>query len=252
MNSVLLILHRAQSSAGRIRSQLGARGLGLDVRRPSLGEPLPQTLEGYRGVVIFGGPMSANDDLEFVRAEIRFIEQVLKAGTPFLGICLGAQMLARQLGASVERHPRGFVEIGFHTIEPTAEGQPYLTRPLHVYQWHREGFALPAGATLLARGAVFENQFFRYGPNAFGVQFHPEVDLEIMRRWLSESRHECSGRTAGPGAHSPLRQHLSRALHGLALARWLESFLGQWLEESQIVPARPRSGAGAPAANMPL
>ncbi len=85
------------------------------------------------------------------------------------------------------------------------------------------------GAVLLARGDMFENQFFRYGANAFGMQFHPEVDSEILCRWIEESLHECCGRTAGPGAQSPEQQHRLHGEHGQALARWLDMFLGTWL-----------------------
>lgn len=226
--TVILVLHRAQSSPGRIARHLRAMGLHLDVRRPSLGDPLPQDLAPYAGAVIFGGPMSANDALPYIRQEIDWIGRVLAVGLPYLGVCLGAQMLARQLGARVARHPEGRVEIGFHPILPTVEGRAHVTSPLQVYQWHSEGFALPSGAVLLARGRVFENQFFRYGGQAYGVQFHPEVTHAIMRRWLAEAR----GDFGGPGTQSGLEQHVWRLVHGPALSRWLRRFLADWLSRS--------------------
>lgn len=223
--TVVLVLHRAQSSPGRIAARLQALGYSLDIRHPSQGDPLPADLSGVAGVVIFGGPMSVNDDFAYVHAEIDWIGHVLKAGVPYLGICLGAQMLARQLGARVARHGEGRVEIGFHAIVPTEAGRALLPTPLRVYQWHSEGFDLPTGAVLLARGAVFENQFFRFGPSAFGVQFHPEVTPEIMRRWLAESR----GDFGGPGTQGSLEQHLRRLVHGPRFERWIDGFLDHWL-----------------------
>jgi len=108
---VLIILHQETSTPGRVGNVLRALGHGLDVRRPRFGDPLPETLDGHAGAVIFGGPMSANDPDDFVRREIDWIEVPLREQRPLLGICLGAQMLAMQLGAKVAPHPEGRAEI---------------------------------------------------------------------------------------------------------------------------------------------
>src|SRR5882724_1317465 len=105
--SILVVLHQRQSCTGRIGRKLKARGLHLDICRPALGEALPSDLSAYRGVVVFGGSMSANDETDFIRREIDLIGAVLAADIPYLGVCLGAQLLARQLGATVSRHPEG-------------------------------------------------------------------------------------------------------------------------------------------------
>jgi GMP synthase (glutamine-hydrolysing) len=98
---VLIVLHGELSTPGRIAIQLRNHDYPLDVRRPRFGDDLPKTLDEHSGVVIFGGPQSANDDDEIVRREIDWIGVPLKEGKPFLGICLGAQMLAKRLGARV-------------------------------------------------------------------------------------------------------------------------------------------------------
>ena len=100
---IAIVLHQENSTHGRVGMKLLEKGYELDVRRPALGEPLPDNIEDYAGAVIFGGPMSANDDCEhdFIRTEIDWIAKPLAAGVPFLGICLGGQMLARQLGGKV-------------------------------------------------------------------------------------------------------------------------------------------------------
>ena len=134
------------------------------MRRPRFGDPLPETLREHAAAVIFGGPMSANDDDDFIRREIDWIAAVpLKEDRPFLGICLGAQMCARALGGRVFPHPQGQAEIGYYPIRPTPAGLAVVNDwPEQVYQWHREGFELPRCAELLAEGDMFEVQAFRY------------------------------------------------------------------------------------------
>ncbi|MGZ6254182.1 MAG: glutamine amidotransferase-related protein, partial [Candidatus Binataceae bacterium] len=111
---VLLVLHQEQSTPGRVGYALRQRGYELDIRRPRFGDPLPKTMAEHAGAVIFGGPQSANDPDDFIKAEIDFIGVPLKENKPYLGICLGAQMLARHLGERVATHPEGKAEIGYY------------------------------------------------------------------------------------------------------------------------------------------
>jgi GMP synthase (glutamine-hydrolysing) len=146
-------------------------------------------------MTIFGGPMSANDPDDFVRSEIDWISVPLRDQRPFLGICLGAQMLAMQLGARVAPHPEGRAEIGYYPILPTTAGLKICPDwPDQVYHWHREGFELPDGAELLAEGGDFPIQAFRSG-HSFGFQFHPDVTYAMMHRWTTRG-HEPSKRRA--------------------------------------------------------
>src|SRR6201995_1085274 len=119
---VLVVLHQETSTPGRVGNALRALGHGLDVRRPRFGDPLPETLDDHAGAVIFGGPMSANDSDDFLRREIDWISVPLREQRPFLGICLGAQMLAKQLGAQVAPHPEGRAQMGYSPVRPTAAG----------------------------------------------------------------------------------------------------------------------------------
>src|ERR1044071_7284710 len=171
---VLIVLHQEQSFPTRRSSDLRDRGYALDIRRPRFGDPLPTTLADHAGAVIFGGPQSANDPDDFIKAEIDFIGVPLRENKPFLGICLGAQMLARYLGERVAPHPEGKAEIGYYQVRPTAAGRAICAWPDHMYQWHREGFNLPRSAELLAEGDIFPIQAFRAG-SAFAIQFHAAV-----------------------------------------------------------------------------
>ena len=222
---ILIVLHQEQSTSGRVGHYFQARGIPLDIRRPRFGDPLPDTLAMHLGAIILGGPMSVNDSDAYIRAEIEWIKVALTEDKPFLGICLGAQMLARHLGATVEVHPEGKVEAGYYPIRVTPAGRSMMeTWPEVVYQWHREGFNLPAGAELLAEGEIFKVQAFRYGRTAYGIQFHAEVTHAMMCRWTTQG-HE---RLALPGA-KPRNQHfVDRPIYDLAIRTWLCDFLDSW------------------------
>lgn len=224
---LLLVMQTHDASAGRCARKLRERGFALDYCYPLAGQPLPAGMDGYAGAMVFGGPMSANDDgkLSGIRAELDWIPQALESGRPFLGICLGAQLLARVLGSAVKPHPAGWAEIGYFAVRPTTAGQTVFDAPLHVYHWHHEGFDLPAGAELLAAGECFPHQAYRYGANAFGVQFHPEVDQPILEHWLTEGARELTA----PGAQSAAEQRDHHLRHDAALDRWFDGFLEEWL-----------------------
>ena len=230
---VLIVLHQETSTPGRVGNALRALGHSLDIRRPRFGDCLPQTLERHAGAVFFGGPMSANDSDDYIRREIDWIEIALREQRPFLGICLGAQMLARQLGATVAPHPQGFAQIGYYPIRPTAAGEAACPDwPDHVYHWHREGFDLPDGAELLAEGDDFPVQAFRSG-NAFGVQFHPDVTYAMMHCWTTRGYDNM----ASPGARARHQHFADRAVYDFAERAWLTRFIDRWLacEPPQIM-----------------
>ncbi len=233
---VLIVLHQEHSTPGRVGQMLVNRGLPLDIRRPRFGDPLPETLSDHAAAVVFGGPQSANDPDEFVRREIDWLEVPLKEGKPFLGICLGAQMLARQLGARVYPHPEGYAEVGYYPIRPTAAGRAVCARwPDRVYQWHREGFDLPRGADLLAEGDTFPVQAFSYGETAFALQFHMDVTHAMMCRWTTRGH----DRMQQPNAQPRDAHFEGRLLHDPACKTWLADFMDHWL--ARATPGRPRA-----------
>ena len=227
---VLIVLHQESSAPGRVGNALRALGHRLDIRRPRFGDALPKTLDGHAGAVIFGGPMSANDPDDYVRREIDWIAVPLREQRPFLGICLGAQMLAMQLGAKVAPHPLGRAEIGYYPIRPTPAGLVLCRHwPDQVYHWHREGFELPCGTELLAEGGDFPVQAFR-SDHAFGLQFHPDVTYAMMHRWTTRG----DARLELPGA-CPRHQHFAdRAVHDVTERAWLKQFVDGWLTRGPV------------------
>jgi len=224
-DKILVVLHQETSTPGRIGHELQALGYELVPVRPPLGEELPETMEHYAGAVIFGGPMSANDNDEYVSREINWIDVPLKENKPFLGVCLGAQMLSKNLGGSVAANEREFAEIGYYPIEATEEGKALMDWPDMVYQWHREGFSLPTGGTLLATSDEYPNQAMRYGDNAYGIQFHCELTYMMMNRWTTKAAH----RFVLNGAQ-PRRAHLEgRMIYDEAVRNWMRTFLEMWV-----------------------
>jgi GMP synthase (glutamine-hydrolysing) len=227
---VLIVLHQETSTPGRVGNALRRLGIALDIRRPRFGDPLPETMVHHAGVAIFGGPMSANDGEDWVRREIDWIALPLREKAPFLGICLGAQMLAHQLGAQVYHHPQGHAEVGYYPIRPTAHGRTVCCDwPERVYQWHREGFELPAGADLLAEGDSFPVQAFRYNGAAYALQFHPDVTQAMLHRWTVRG-HE---RTKLPNAQPRHKHFADRAVYDPANRAFLDGFLGCWLGKDE-------------------
>lgn len=239
---VLLVFHREESQSGAVGQWLLNNDYTLDIRRPRFGDELPETLEEHAGAIIFGGPMSANDPDEYIRTEIDWIAVPLREEKPFFGICLGGQMLAKHLGAPVAPHSDELIEVGYYPIKPIADNDP-VTMPAHVYQWHTEGFGLASGGELLAAGENFENQAFRYGKAAYGVQFHPEMTLAMIHLWTTRAAH----RFGSPGArprHEHIMGHMS---HGPDLRTWLDGFMSRWLS----VARQPRGSACRVQENHP-
>lgn len=228
---VLLIDHPVGQRDDRASRLIAERGYALDWRCPGRGDPLPSAGGEHCAVVIYGGPESANDDdsKPYIGTELAWIERWVAEERPFLGICLGAQMLARVLGAKVERHPEGLHEIGYVPIAPTPGANGFLPDEMHVYHWHKEGFEVPVCAELLAVGPTFPNQAYRYGARTYGIQFHPEVTAGVMARWCSEASHMLEA----PGAHDAERQAADSRRFDSPMSQWLDGFLDHWLEDTQ-------------------
>ena len=228
MKNALIILHQKRSITGDIGNKLKSRGYVLDIRRPCCGESLPENLDNHALVVILGGPISVNDDCEYKDYEIAWLKVVLESGKPFLGICLGAQMLAKHLGCKIEKHDRQLAEIGFFPIEPTELGHKLFKDQRIFYQFHDEGFELPSESKLLATGKRFKHQAFHY-KNCYAFQFHPEVNLYLHLRWLFFVLLYKPRKFFIPGAQNILYQLYLRFMHNKSVSVWLDHFLDNYL-----------------------
>jgi GMP synthase (glutamine-hydrolysing) len=215
-----LVQHVAFEGPGTIGAVAAEHGIALDVRRMDLGHPLP-SVEQLDGLVVMGGPMNAFDDADHphLAAERALLGAAVGRGLPVLGVCLGAQLLAAALGASVLRGDAP--EIGLGEVALTAEGErdPVLGgngARLPVLHWHGDTFTLPDGATLLASSAAYAHQAFRVGRRAYGLQFHLEVDAPLLDGFVPHLPPEVSldrGRAAAVerAGREALRRFFTRA-----------------------------------------
>lgn len=161
--------------------------LSLD---PSFPKPDP-----YTHIVILGGPMNVyeEDRYPFLRNEDLFIKEAIQRGKYILGICLGAQLIAKALGAKVFKAP--VREIGWYDVSLTETGSQdllfsNLPKTFSVFQWHEDTFEIPRGGQLIATSNPVSHQAFRYGENVYGLQFHLEVTEEMVREWMKDDEDE--------------------------------------------------------------
>ena len=168
------------------------RGVPLRLFHLHRDTPLP-SLSHFDMLTVMGGPMSANDEaqLGWLRPEIGLVRQAIAADKTVFGICLGAQIIAKALGARV--YPGSAKEIGWFPVERTAGSHPLfdsLPNSFTPFHWHGETFDLPHGAKLLAKSEITEAQAFAVGQRVLGLQFHMEATEESVRALLKGAAHE--------------------------------------------------------------
>jgi len=234
--TVLTVVHQENSTPGKIGDFLAKRGYALDRRCPNLGDPLPDDLDGYAAAVVFGGPMSANDDhLDGIKAELDWLERTaLRSDCPLLGVCLGAQQMARVLGAKVSPHRDGLVEIGYVDVRPTGACPSFMADEITFYQWHSETFEIPSDTVHLAENDAFPGQAFRYGDRAYAIEFHPEMTLEMIERWSTSERGAPKLENFKDKGAQPQDAHFAGYDRFAAASdRWLDHFLDHHLSPDQ-------------------
>ena len=199
MTRLFVVQHLDRETPGLFEDLAQQHGMAVHVIRVDLGELLPSLVKGD-GLLVLGGPMGVGDlhnpAFPWLEDEVLLIQQALEHQIPFVGVCLGAQLLAHACGGGVEPllggdPPRPLAEVGWAPITSTLEvGNQSVIRsliqPLDVLHWHGDRIILPKNANVLASSVRCREQLFRIGPLAYGLQFHLEVEDEDVFRWIAE------------------------------------------------------------------
>jgi GMP synthase (glutamine-hydrolysing) len=188
---ILIVRHMPHEAGGSLETALALAGLEFRYIDVFLDVPKHLPLDQAAAMVVLGGAMNVDevDRYPFLAADVLWIRQALAAEIPLMGICLGAQLLAKALGARV--YANRVKEIGWYPLDltPAAAADPLFAQ-LEVqtaFQWHGDTFDLPVGAIQLARSPLCAIQAFRYGSRAYGLQFHLEMTAGMIDNWLAEA-----------------------------------------------------------------
>ena len=234
MSRLLVFQHVAAEPLGTLDPLIRRRGHRIRFKNFERHPDAQLNVDRYRGLVVLGGPMNVDEHPQraHLRNEMRAIETMLEQGKPVLGICLGAQLLAHVLGAQVPRNP--VPEIGWYPLQKTAAGldDPVLA-PLQaqtpVFQWHSCRFDIPASAVHLASSADCAQQAFRYGDNAYGFQFHLEMDQPLIERWLANPAYR-EELTASGLAHDAASIRAQTLLHIAVMQQQADAVFNNFLD----------------------
>jgi GMP synthase (glutamine-hydrolysing) len=227
---VLAFRHVPFEGLGLIEPALRLRRIEVDYADPYQPGTTRPDVARYDALIFMGGPMSVNDDLPFLRQEMDFIRQAIAQRQPILGICLGSQLIARAMGATVRRNAAK--EIGWYGLQFTpAAADDRLFAGLSketVFHWHGETFDLPPGAELLASSNLCRNQAFRAGEHVYGLQFHLEVTPEMIADWCAQDEN-C-------GDVRELEAAIDPSFNAARMAALSARVFGNWCEMLHVGP----------------
>lgn len=235
MKTAIALRHIHFEDVGTLASVLAEQGYALHYLEPAVDALDSAQVQEADLLIVLGGPIGAYDEqvYPFLQAELTLVRQRLQSGKPMLGICLGAQLIARALGAKV--YSMGVKEIGFSPLHLSPAGQDSALAALTdtpVLHWHGDQFDIPEGAVHLASTAIGANQAFALGHNVLGLQFHLEADVQKIEHWLVGHASEL-----GQAGIDPCALRAAAAALGDRLSQAARAVISAWLGN---LDARPR------------
>jgi GMP synthase (glutamine-hydrolysing) len=232
MKRAVAIRHILYEDAGTLAKVLADRDISLDYVDAGTTDLTLLNNDEIDLLIILGGAISANNEATYpcIRQELALIKQRLLADQPMIGICLGAQLIAKALGAEVKKgHAYEFGWFPLHATTDDPLLAHFTSENATMFHWHYETFDLPDGATLLASSALYENQVFRWGQNTLGLQCHPEVQASSLENWLIGNAFEIHH--AGLDVNA-LRQE--NQLNAPKLEQATATFFADWLTRVEL------------------
>ncbi len=233
---ILVIQNDPHTPAAMVGERIAARGADMSTVHPHDGGDLPTTPEGYDAALVLGGPMAADDDARYpaFAPMVELLRDFHEADKPVLGICLGAQLLARSFGGKVRRFEGG-LEFGYVPLSVTEAGaaDPLLSgngRKLRIMQWHEDTFDLPPNAVQLIAGDTCVAQAFRVGRATYAFQGHFEADEALVERWLTAHGHILPRHYGAESAAHKVRVLQESGLYGAAQRRFATALSDRWLD----------------------
>jgi GMP synthase-like glutamine amidotransferase len=192
---VLILKHIDIEGPGTLADFLDKHHLRHRTTKLYKGNTFPEKPEDYSAIISLGGPMNVyeEDRYPFLKWENDFLQRAIKGDVPVLGLCLGAQLIAKAAGARVSKNP--VKEIGWFDVSLTSEGlkDPVfksIGNKLHVFQWHGDTFEIPKEGAHLASSTLCQHQALKVGQRTYGLQFHLEVDEGIIALWAEAYKEE--------------------------------------------------------------
>jgi len=225
---ILLISHHQEVELGIMENFFKENNFNINVIKLLDNHIFPSDINNFNGIVILGGAMNVEDTEQFpgLEKELKWLNKIINLKIPIMGICLGAQLIAKSCGAKVGNHKDGIVEVGYKNILSSIVSSEKNVLPKKVYHWHKQGCSLPVNAKLLAYNSTFEVQSFSIRDKIFGFQFHPEVNKSMILRWNEKSR-EMLISSGAENKEIQLEDHLK---YSNSVKIWFENFLKNWLD----------------------
>ena len=228
---LLALYHESEAGLGRFGPVLRERGWSVDAVNLKEHQDPSLILNHYQALLVLGGPMSVNDKSEWLLRELYLIETAIQSRIPLMGVCLGAQMIAKILGKNVSPAPEP--EIGWAPVFPTIEAHfdplfAHLDSPAEVFHWHYETYELPDGAVRLASSEACSEQAFRWGNSVYGMQFHLEAGPAEIAAWRDED--------LACGEVRELRTGIDPWRNDPNLSRLASRIFGAWLAIAETAP----------------
>jgi GMP synthase-like glutamine amidotransferase len=185
MKPVIIFRHAANEGPGYIESFLLSRKIPYSIVKIDQGDDVATQISSCSGLIFMGGPMSVNDDLQWIPGSLALIREAMAVSLPIMGVCLGGQLIARAMGATISQNPEPeFGWLPVQTITSSANN-PWLKdipASFDAFHWHSETFSLPAGAEHIMTSDACQNQGFVLG-NAIAMQCHVEMTADLVRDW---------------------------------------------------------------------